>query len=80
MMTPVLALSDRVSILPIIHGSGDCALEVRRHLLRHEFDCLAVPLPPSFQFEVERHHAFTDAEHGRTASTGTMGRRLAARR
>ena len=51
---PVLQFSDRITCLPIIHGSGDCALEVRRFLLTHPCDCLAVPLPPSFQERVER--------------------------
>lgn len=40
-------------MLPVIHGSGDFANEVRRFLLQHPCDCLAVPLPPSFQEEVE---------------------------
>lgn len=51
---PVLRFSDRITCLPIIHGSGDCAVEVRRFLLTHPCDCLAVPLPPSFQTGVER--------------------------
>ena len=50
----VLQFSDRILCLPIIHGSGDFALEVRRTLLANSFDCLAVPLPPSFQDNVER--------------------------
>ncbi|MFO0917205.1 MAG: hypothetical protein U0872_02700 [Planctomycetaceae bacterium] len=50
----VLAFSPRITCLPIIHGSGDFALEVRRLLLTRTFDCLAVPLPPSFQADVER--------------------------
>lgn len=37
-----------------MHGSGDCAIEVRRLMLSESFDCLAVPLPPSFQADVER--------------------------
>ena len=37
----------------MIHGSGDFAIEVRRVLLADRFDCLAVPLPPSFQQNVE---------------------------
>jgi hypothetical protein len=54
-MTPdFLKISPRISVLPVIHGSGDCALEVRRRMLEAEFDCLAVPLPPSFQRDVER--------------------------
>ena len=50
----VLQFSDRVYCLPIIHGSGDFAIEVRRVMLSQQFDCLAVPLPPSFQHDVER--------------------------
>jgi hypothetical protein len=50
----VLQFSDRITCLPIIHGSGDFAVEVRRVMLSHHFDCLAVPLPPSFQSDVER--------------------------
>ena len=49
----VLKFSDRITALPIIHGSGDCALEVRRMLLENRFECVAVPLPPSFQENVE---------------------------
>ena len=52
--SPVLQFSDRVYCLPIIHGSGDFAIEVRRVMLSQRFDCLAVPLPPSFQHDVER--------------------------
>lgn len=44
-----LRFSDRITCLPVIHGSGDYAVEVRRIMLEHRFDCLAVPLPPSFQ-------------------------------
>lgn len=49
-----LAFSPRLTVLPIIHGSGEFALEVRRRLLAEPFDCVAVPLPPSFQKDVER--------------------------
>ncbi|MEQ9412039.1 MAG: hypothetical protein RIK87_30285 [Fuerstiella sp.] len=55
-MTPlsdVLKLGERITILPVVHGSGDFAVEVRRLMLSHSFDCVAVPLPPSFQIEVE---------------------------
>ncbi|MCA9024812.1 MAG: hypothetical protein KDA86_06335 [Planctomycetaceae bacterium] len=51
---PFLQLSSRISVLPVIHGSGDFAIEVRRVMLSEEFDCLAVPLPWSFQEDVER--------------------------
>ena len=53
-----LQFSDRVWSLPLIHGSGDFAIEVRRTMLAGQFDCLAVPLPPSFQEHVERGIAF----------------------
>lgn len=49
----VLKFSDRITALPIIHGSGDCALEVRRMLLENRFECVALPLPSSFQENVE---------------------------
>src|SRR5689334_22135815 len=54
MADDVLRLSDRITCLPVIHGSGDFALAVRRTMLEQSFDCLAVPLPPSFQADVER--------------------------
>jgi hypothetical protein len=50
----LLRFGDRVTALPIIHGSGDFALEVRRVMLDNAFDCVAVPLPPSFQADVEQ--------------------------
>ncbi|MEZ6104568.1 MAG: hypothetical protein R3B96_00255 [Pirellulaceae bacterium] len=49
-----LSIGPRVSVLPIIHGSADCASEVRRRLLSGEYDAVAVPLPGSFQAEVEQ--------------------------
>jgi hypothetical protein len=48
-----LQIGRRVRVLPIIHGSGDCAIRVREELLERPYDCLAVPLPPSFQDDVE---------------------------
>jgi hypothetical protein len=53
-----LQFSEQTTCLPIIHGSGDFAIEVRRRMLSEHFDCLAVPLPPSFQDPVERAIAF----------------------
>lgn len=53
MLSDFLKIGDRISVLPVIHGSGDFAVEVRRVMLAHKFDCLAVPLPPSFQAAVE---------------------------
>jgi hypothetical protein len=42
-------LGQSLTLLPVIHESGDYALEVRREILDGHFDCLAVALPPSFQ-------------------------------
>ncbi len=53
-MNDVLKIGPRVTALPIIHGSGDFAWEIRRTMLGQSFDCLAVPLPPSFQPCVEQ--------------------------
>ena len=54
MLSDFLRISPKIACLPIIHGSGDYAIEVRRRMLAADFDCLAVPLPPSFQEDVER--------------------------
>jgi hypothetical protein len=48
-----LAISPRIRVMPIIHGSGEFAIQVREELLSRPYDCLAVPLPASFQEEVE---------------------------
>src|SRR5262249_11423588 len=48
-----LTIGPRIRVLPIIHGSGDFAVQVRDELLNRQYDCLAVPLPPSFQEDVE---------------------------
>lgn len=53
MISEILKIGPRVTALPIVHGSGDFAWEVRRFMLAHSFDCLAVPLPGSFQSSVE---------------------------
>ncbi len=53
MNTGVFQLSPRITVLPVLHGSGDFAVEVRRVMLEHKFDCLAVPLPRSFKRDVE---------------------------
>ncbi|MEZ6065201.1 MAG: hypothetical protein R3B90_05725 [Planctomycetaceae bacterium] len=54
MLHEFLRFSPRITCLPVIHGSGDYAVEVRRVLLSQKFDCLAVPLPESFQPAVEQ--------------------------
>jgi hypothetical protein len=48
-----LTIGPRIRVLPIIHGSGDFAVQVRDELLSRPYDCVAVPLPPSFQEDVE---------------------------
>lgn len=53
-MDEFLRISDKCFALPVIHGSGDFSVQVRRVMLEERFDCLAVPLPPSFQPAVER--------------------------
>ena len=45
----ILSLSPRIDLLPILHGSGDIAQEVRETLIAKQYDCLAVPLPPSVE-------------------------------
>ncbi len=52
-MHPLLKISPRISVMPVIHGSADSALQVRKCMLEGKFDCLAVGLPPSFQTSVE---------------------------
>ena len=52
-MSPILKLSDKIQFLPVIHGSGSFAREVRQRLLSNPCDCLAVALPPEFQPTVE---------------------------
>lgn len=52
-VSEVLRLGRNITLFPVIHGSGDFAVEVRRLMLAHRFECLAVPLPPSFQEDVE---------------------------
>src|SRR5437764_12184310 len=49
-----LRIGPRIRVLPIVPGSGDFAVRVRAELLEHPCDCLAVPLPPSFQDDVEQ--------------------------
>ena len=49
----LLRIGDKISLLPVIHGSGQFAVTVRRWMLEHSFDCIAVPLPASFRTAVE---------------------------
>jgi hypothetical protein len=50
----LLRLGPRITILPVIHGSGQFALSVRRWMLETKCDVLAVPLPESFRNNVEQ--------------------------
>ncbi|MGC9326587.1 MAG: hypothetical protein ACP5I1_03045 [Candidatus Hinthialibacter sp.] len=51
-MNPVFALDDQITLAPVVHGSVNFALEIRRIFLQNRFDCLAVPLPHSFRESV----------------------------
>ncbi len=50
---PLLRIGSRIAVLPVIHGSGQFSLTVRAWMLEESFDCVAVPLPPSFRHGVE---------------------------
>ena len=52
-MSQVLKLSNHIQFLPVIHGSGSFAREIRKLLLSLPCDCLAVSLPPEFKQTVE---------------------------
>ena len=52
MISKVFDLGNNIRILPIVHGSADFALAVRDALLYERYDCVAVPLPASFQNDV----------------------------
>jgi hypothetical protein len=49
----IFELSEKVQLLPVIHGSGNFSREVRQRILSSGCDCLAVCLPPEFQSTVE---------------------------
>lgn len=49
----LLRIGPKIAMLPVIHGSGQFALIVRRWMLEQSFDCVAVPLPESFREPVE---------------------------
>ena len=51
-MADCFRLDNKVTFLPVVHRSGTHARAVENWLLEHEFDCLAVPLPPSFRESV----------------------------
>ena len=47
-----LQVDDSLTLLPVVHGSASYAVAVRRFLLEHTFDCIAIPLPRSFRIAV----------------------------
>lgn len=47
-----LKVDDKITLLPVVHGSASYAVAVRRFLLDHSFDCIAIPLPNSFRESV----------------------------
>lgn len=49
----LLRLGEKITVLPIVYGSGEFSKIVVEWLLAHKHDCLAVPLPPSFRDPVE---------------------------
>lgn len=66
----VLKMSDRVVAIPVVHGSADFALAVRDAILARRRDCIAVPLPPSFQPDVELAVEFLPEIHAVTQRCG----------
>jgi len=52
-MDKIFELSERINFLPVVHGSGSFAREIRNRVLSEKLDCLAVALPPEFQTSVE---------------------------
>jgi hypothetical protein len=47
-----LHVDETLTLLPVVHGSASYAVAVRRFLLDHSFDCIAIPLPHSFRSAV----------------------------
>ncbi len=56
LLTPssIFSLSSRITVVPILHGSGDMASTVRDVLLSRPVDCLAVPLSPAMEELIEQ--------------------------
>ena len=51
-MADLLTFSPKLTVLPVLHGSGDFMVRVREELLAGGYGCLAVPLPASMREEV----------------------------
>ena len=52
-MDKIFKLSERINFLPVVHGSGSFAREIRNRILSEKLDCLAIALPPEFQTSIE---------------------------
>ena len=52
-MKNIFSISDKIQLLPVVHGSGNFSQAIRKKLLTEPCDCLAVSLPPEFQSSVE---------------------------
>jgi hypothetical protein len=50
----IFTISDKIHVLPVVHGSGNYTAQVREAILSTGGDCLAVALPPEFQTTVEQ--------------------------
>ena len=50
----VFSLDSWLTLIPVVHGSAAYASALRKELLSHRFDAIAVPLPASFAEEVIR--------------------------
>lgn len=57
-MTPsernLFQVNERLTLVPVVHGSLDYALHVRRIVLSEAWDCISIPLPEAFQHAVEQ--------------------------
>ena len=47
-----LQVDETLTLLPVVHGNASYAVALRRFLLDHSFDCIAIPLPHSFRSSV----------------------------
>ena len=47
-----LQVDETLTLLPVVHGNASYAVALRRFLLDHSFDCIAIPLPNSFRSAV----------------------------
>lgn len=52
-MQDIFSISEKIQLLPVVHGSGNFSQAVRKKILASSCDCLAVCLPPEFQSSVE---------------------------